>query len=67
MCWLERAGYVIGRESNVVLVDFRREPDPPAPKFPGASGAREINADECEQHVLPLPSGFTQRLRPAAA
>ena len=32
--------YVIGRESNVVRVDFSREPDPPAPKFPGAGGLR---------------------------
>ena len=40
-----RAGrYVIGRENNVVLVDFR-EPDPPDPKFPGAGalrGGREL-------------------------
>lgn len=28
--------YVIAREHNVVRVDFRREPEPPAPKFPGA-------------------------------
>jgi hypothetical protein len=35
--------FVIGRENNVVRVDFRRDPDPPAPKFPGASGLREIS------------------------
>lgn len=30
--------YVISRENNVVRVDFSREPDPPAPCFPGAGG-----------------------------
>lgn len=34
-------GRVIGREQNIVLVDFSREPDPPAPRFPGANGSRE--------------------------
>jgi hypothetical protein len=34
-------GRVIGREDNIVLVDFSREPNPPAPRFPGASGLRE--------------------------
>jgi hypothetical protein len=32
--------YVIARESNIVRVDFNREPDPPAPCFPGANGRR---------------------------
>lgn len=32
--------YVIGRERNVVRVDFRRPPDPPTPKFPGAAALR---------------------------
>lgn len=36
--------YVIARESNVVRVDFNREPDPPAPHFPGARGLRLSNA-----------------------
>lgn len=31
---------VIGREHNVVQVDFRRQPDLPAPKFPGADTLR---------------------------
>jgi hypothetical protein len=39
--------YVIGRENNVVLVDFRRRPDPPAPRFPGAGALRiEREADD---------------------
>ena len=38
----ETKRFVIGRENNVVRVDFSRDPDPPAPRFPGASGLREI-------------------------
>lgn len=34
--------FVIGRENNVVRVNFSRDPDPPAPRFPGAGGLREI-------------------------
>ena len=41
--------YVIGREHNVVHVDFGREPDPPAPKFPGAAALRVI-----ARHPRPL-------------
>ena len=33
--------YVIRREDNVLQVDFSREPDPPAPRFPGANGLRK--------------------------
>jgi len=32
--------YVLGREHNVVHVDFGRKPDPPAPQFPGATALR---------------------------
>ncbi len=32
--------HVISRERSVVRVDFRRDPDPPAPYFPGALGLR---------------------------
>lgn len=35
-----KASRVIGRDSNIVRVDFTREPDPPAPRFPGAAGLR---------------------------
>jgi hypothetical protein len=31
---------VIEREHNIVRVDFRREPDPPTPKFPGAGAIK---------------------------
>ena len=32
--------YIIERQRNIVRVDFGREPDPPAPKFPGAAALR---------------------------
>ena len=32
--------HVIARESNIIRVDFSREPDPPTPCFPGANGLR---------------------------
>jgi hypothetical protein len=42
--------YVIARENNVVLVNFRRDPDPPAPRFPGAGALRlESEIDDPEQ------------------
>ena len=31
---------VIARDRNVLRVDFRRDPDPPAPRFPGAGALR---------------------------
>lgn len=30
---------VIARDSNIIRVDFRREPDHPHPKFPGGAAA----------------------------
>ena len=44
----ELSRFVIGRENNVVRVDFSRDPDPPAPRFPGASGLREIGDESTE-------------------
>jgi len=41
------ARFVLGRENNVVRVDFRHEPDPPAPKFPGA-GAMRLPSFDCD-------------------
>lgn len=32
--------YVIGREQNVVRVNFVRDPEPPTPPFPGAGALR---------------------------
>ena len=37
---------VIGREGNIVLVDFSQKPHPPAPRFPGANGLREQSCEE---------------------
>jgi len=39
-------GRVIGRNGNIVVVDFSREPNPPAPRFPGASGLRKQSDGE---------------------
>ena len=36
--------YVIGRERNVVRVDFSRRPEPPGPTFPGAGALRSCAA-----------------------
>ena len=41
--------FVISRENNVVRVDFSRDPDPPAPRFPGASGLREIGYESASE------------------
>jgi hypothetical protein len=42
--------YAIARESNVVRVDFSRDPDPPAPCLPGANGLRlsDIARDDAD-------------------
>ena len=37
--------HVIARESNIVRVDFSREPDPPTPCFPGANGLRLCDSE----------------------
>ncbi len=44
--------YVISRESNVVRVDFSREPDPPGPCLPGANGLR-LSETECDNAARP--------------
>lgn len=45
---------VIGRENNIVVVDFRRKPDPPAPRFPGGNALRVGSADGNEAPSLSL-------------
>ena len=42
--------YVVARDNNVVRVDFTRQPDPPAPRFPGAGALRE-----CPFDSIPAP------------
>lgn len=36
-----RTGTIVSRDGNVVRIDFVTEPDPPAPRFPGAGGLRD--------------------------
>ena len=47
-------GRVIGRNGNIVVVDFSREPNPPAPRFPGAGGLREQCRNEPTMGFAPL-------------
>jgi hypothetical protein len=51
---LSKTACVIGREDNVVLVDFTRKPDPPAPKFPGANALRKNATEEVQFRLAPL-------------
>jgi hypothetical protein len=36
-----KPSFVVERDGNIVRVDFGRDPDPPAPKFPGAGALHE--------------------------
>ena len=61
--------HVIARESNVVRVDFSREPDPPAPCFPGANGLRlsDTNRDGEETlRAIAIRAPDTTSARPLA-
>jgi hypothetical protein len=54
--------FVIARQNNVVIVDFRR-PDPPAPVFPGAGGLRAGTRPQAEAGCWPSDgSRFGQRV-----
>jgi hypothetical protein len=53
--------FVIARENNVVLVDFRR-PDPPEPVFPGAGGLRAGKGSEDEGSGSNTGSPLRQRV-----
>jgi hypothetical protein len=54
--------YIVGRDDNVIHVDFGREPDPPAPRFPGAGSLRAATVlnDASDAFVLPpnAPNGY---------
>jgi hypothetical protein len=54
--------YIVGRDDNVVHVDFGREPDPPAPRFPGAGSLRAatVLSDASDAPALPpnVPNGY---------
>jgi hypothetical protein len=56
--WCKSGRFVIGRESNVLRVDFSRGPDPPTPKFPGAAGLRETIDENTKagEHTLAVAS-----------
>jgi len=59
---------VIGRNGNIVVVDFSREPNPPAPRFPGASGLRMPSDDEPRTSFTPLAiRGPLPQVRPPPA
>jgi hypothetical protein len=52
--------YLIFRDSNVVLVDFEGEPDPPAPRFPGAGAQRSPAClSDVADAVSPWAPGLT--------
>jgi hypothetical protein len=58
--------YVVARDQNVLLVDFRR-PDPPAPKFPGAGALRRSEGTQGEgggsfQGVTSVYGGRRERI-----
>jgi hypothetical protein len=62
-------GHVIGRNGNIVVVDFSREPNPPAPRFPGASGLREASQNDQDEFPFGGPCKGLGRFRrlPAAS
>jgi hypothetical protein len=53
--------YVIGRENNVVIVDFRR-PDPPPPHFPSAGALRAAVVEENDADSWSFEDHPSQRL-----
>jgi hypothetical protein len=52
---------IIGRDRNVVVVDFAGKPEPPAPQFPGANGLREPAAAAPESEQLRPRRWFEHR------
>jgi hypothetical protein len=52
--------YIVGRDDNVVHVDFGHEPDPPAPRFPGAGALRAATVLSDASDALPpnLPNSY---------
>jgi len=52
--------YIIGREDNVVLVDFRRT-NPPAPHFPGAGALRATVVANDDAPNAISESGYLQQ------
>lgn len=54
---LNNDGQVTDLKGNVVRVDFRREPNPPTPRFPGANGLRPVKEGEREPECMDSRSG----------
>jgi hypothetical protein len=52
----KRRACVVARHSNIVRVDFTREPDPPAPRFPGAAGVRKSQLETAGQSAVAVAS-----------
>jgi hypothetical protein len=53
---------VIGRDRNVVVVDFAGRPEPPAPQFPGANALRvPAAAPESELRAAAAMAGASCR------
>ena len=49
--WPSMHPRIIGRDRNVVVVDFAGKPEPPAPQFPGANALREVAAAGARERV----------------
>ena len=59
--------YVIARERNVLRVDFNRDPDPPAPWFPGAGALRQFAEEESSEESSVPDDAWRTRPQPAPA
>jgi hypothetical protein len=58
--------YVIGRQDNIVVVDFRQT-NPPAPHFPGAGALRAAVVANDDVLSATFESGHLQQRRLARA
>lgn len=55
--------YIVGRDGNIVHVDFGHEPDPPAPRFPGAGSLRFATELNDASDALALELATTKHYR----
>jgi|GEM_PF-5191419 len=53
--WIDHL--IMERDRNIIRVDFRRDPDQPGPRFPGAAAARRLKPFDSG-----LPSTIPQTL-----
>jgi hypothetical protein len=61
----DRISYVIGRERNVVRVDFDQQPEPPTPMFPGAAALRKNVPDASLLNAISLSARKGGKLKEA--